>query len=74
MTKLREKIGTLKSLTRYLIFSFCIIILYTICEFITSLLTGISHETLTTCLYGFFGTEIALCGFIKIFKIKKEDI
>jgi hypothetical protein len=48
--------------------------LYSIFEFIFSIIYGFSHDTLTTCIYAFFGTEIASCGLIKIFKIKGQVI
>lgn len=73
MNVLRKRIGTIKDLTKYVIFSIAVIIIYTITEFIVSTLTGISHDTLTTCVYGFFGGEIVLCAMIKIFKLKKEE-
>jgi len=60
-------------LANYIIFSIFIILIYSIVEFIFSITTGISHETLTTCVYAFFGTEIASCAFIKVYKIKKES-
>lgn len=68
-----KKVGTIKDLTKYVILSIGIIILYTFAEFITSTVTGVHHDTLTVALYGFFGTEIALCGFIKIFKIRRGE-
>lgn len=67
-----NKIGTIKDLTKYVVFSITIVILYTIAEFIVSTITGISHEVLTGCVYGFFAGEICLCGLIKIFKIRRE--
>jgi len=60
-------------LANYIIFSIVVILLYSIAEFICSILTGISHETLTTCVYAFFGTEIASCAFIKVYKIRHES-
>lgn len=60
-------------LANYIVFSIVIILIYSISEFIFSTLTGVSHETLTTCLYAFFGTEIASCAFIKVYKIKNAD-
>jgi len=60
-------------LATYIVFSIVVIIIYSIVEFIFSITTGISHETLTTCVYAFFGTEIASCAFIKVYKIKKES-
>lgn len=67
-----KKIGTIKDLTRYVVFSIAICILYTIVEFTVSTMTGIHHEVLTGCVYGFFGGEIVLCGLIKIFKLRRE--
>lgn len=69
---MKKTIGTIKDLTKYVIFSISVIILYTIVEFIVSTLTGISHDTLTTCVYGFFGGEIVLCAIIKIFKLRRD--
>lgn len=67
-----KRIGTLKDLTKYVIFSIGVVIIYTIAEFVLSTITGVSHDTLSTCVYGFFGGEIVLCGMIKIFKLKRE--
>lgn len=69
-----KKIGTLKDLTKYVIVSIVIVIIYSIAEFITSTITGISHDTLTTCIYAFFGGEIVTCGLIKIFKLRRNDV
>ena len=59
-------------LANYIVFSIIIILLYSIAEFVFSTITGVSHETLTTCVYAFFGTEIASCAFIKVYKLKQE--
>lgn len=67
-----KRIGSLKDLTKYVVFSIVTVILYTLAEFITSTITGISHDTLTGCVYAFFGGEIVTCGFIKIFKLRRE--
>jgi hypothetical protein len=53
-------------LTSYLLFSFAVVLIYTILEFAVSTITGISHDTITTCIFAFFGTEIGACAFIKI--------
>lgn len=63
---------SLPGLDKYIIFSFTVMIIYTIFEFVFSTITGISHDTLTTCLYGAFGGELLLCAMIKRFKLKKE--
>ena len=62
-----------RSLTLYVIFSISILIVYTIVEMIISTISGVSHDTLTTCFYSCFGGEILCCALIKIFKLKKED-
>lgn len=64
-----------RSLTLYVVFSILVVLIYTIVELIVSTISGISHDTLTTCVYGFFAGEVVVCGLIKIFKLKtaKED-
>ena len=66
-----KKFNSLKNLTKAVTISIIIVIIYSISEFISGCL-GASHEVLTGCVFGLFGTELAACGFIKIFKIKKE--
>lgn len=61
-----------KSLTKYIVFSIVVILVYTIAEFITASITQVSHDTLTTCFYACFGGEILSCALIKIFKLKRE--
>ena len=58
------------SLTKYVVFSITILLLYTIAELIISITTGQSNDTLTTCLFATFGGEILSCALIKIFKLK----
>lgn len=61
------------SLTKFIVFSFAVLLLYTVVEFIFSTITGISHDTLTTCLYACFGGEVLACALIKVFKLKEEN-
>jgi hypothetical protein len=61
------------TLTEYLVFSFAVVLVYTVTEFVVSTLTGVSHDTVTTCIFAFFGTEIGACAFIKIAGRKKEN-
>jgi hypothetical protein len=68
-----KKFNSQKTLTKFVMVSLFIIILYTIAEFVCSLITGVFHDVLTGCMFTLFGAEIAACGFIKIFKIKKEE-
>lgn len=67
-----QKKRQLPALDKYIIFSFAVMILYTIMEFVVSSMTGISHDTLTTCLYGAFGGELLLCAMIKRLKLRRE--
>lgn len=61
------------SLTKYMIFSIGFVVVYTVTEFVVSTKTGVSHDVLTGCVYGFFGGEVVTCGLIKIFKLKEES-
>lgn len=67
-----RKFNSQKTLTKFVIISLIIVIIYSACEFIFSIITGVSHDILTGCIFALFGTEIATCGFIKIFKLKEE--
>ena len=67
-----RRFGTIKDLTKYVMFSIAVVIVYSIAEFIVSTITGVHHEVLTGCVYGFFGGELVLTAFLKIFKIRKE--
>ena len=67
--KPRRKLATLD---KYVIFSITTTLVYTIAEFVTSTITGLSHDTLSTCVYGFFAGEIVVAGLIKIFKLRRE--
>ena len=60
------------SLTKYVVFSITILLLYTIAELIISITTEQSNDTLTTCLFATFGGEILSCALSKIFKLKGE--
>lgn len=64
----------LSDIDKYLIFSFAVIILYTITAIIFQWVTGIELSTsLTVGVYGFFGGEITLLAMIKRLKLKKEE-
>jgi len=69
MKKLKLHIKKLPGLDKYVIFSIVFTIAYTIFEFICTLVTSISHDVLTECVYRFFAGEVIVCGLIKIFKI-----
>jgi hypothetical protein len=67
------KLKKLNGLDKYIIFSFTVMIIYTIVELIISSITTITHDTLTTCLYGAFGGELLLCAMIKRLKLKRGN-
>ena len=62
-----------KALTLYVVFSISVLIIYTITEQVLTSIYGISHDTLTTCIFSAFGGEILACALIKIFKLKSND-
>lgn len=61
------------SLTKYVVFSISVLIVYVIAEMIVSTVTGVSHPDLTTLIGSTFGGEILFCALIKIFKLKEEN-
>lgn len=65
--------NNLPSLTVYVMFSIAAVIVYTIVEQVLSTVTGVQHDTLTTCFYACFGGEILACALIKIFKLKEGN-
>ena len=67
-----SKAKKLAKLTKFLLGSIAIILIYSVLEFIYSIRTGMTHDTLTTCIFAFFGTELASCTLVKIFNIIKE--
>ena len=66
-----QKKRELPDLDKYIIFSFAVMLIYTIFEFIFSTITGVAHDTLTTCLYSAFGGELLMCALIKRLKLKR---
>ncbi len=73
MSKIKRYFKHMPSLTKFIIFSFAVILVYTVVELILSTAFSISHDTLTTCLYACFGGEVLSCALIKVFKLKGED-
>lgn len=61
------------SLTKYVMFSIGVLLLYTMAEFTFAITAKTAHDTLTTCFYGCFGGEILACALIKIFKLRGEN-
>lgn len=67
----RCKAKKLNDLDKFIIFSFAVMLGYTAAEFVVSTITGVSHDTLTTCLYAAFGGELLLCALIKKYKLRR---
>ena len=56
----------------YLIISILLLLIYTVVDRFILVVYGMSSDTLTTCFFGFFGTEIASCCIIKSLNIRNE--
>jgi len=67
-----QKRKQLPDLDKYIIFSFSVMLVYTVSEFVVSTITGVAHETLTVSLYGAFGGELLLCAMIKRLKLRRN--
>ena len=61
------------SLTKYVVFSITVLLVYVVAEMIVSTVTGVSHPDLSTLIGSTFGGEILFCALIKIFKLKEEN-
>ena len=68
-----QKRKQLPDLDKYIIFSFAVMLVYTVSELVLSTITGISHDTLTTCLFAAFGGELLMCAMIKRLKLRRND-
>jgi hypothetical protein len=73
LQSLKKERPKISALDKYVIFSITILLVFCIAEFITSSITGQTHDTLTTCFFACFGGEILSCALIKIFKLKGEN-
>lgn len=63
----------MKSLTIFVISCLMFVVLYVIVAIIVQCVTkNALSDSLTMGVFGLFGTELAVSGFIKIFKIRKE--
>ena len=63
----------LSALDKYVIFSFSMLIIFTIAEIVLQAITGTSQDTLITCFFSCFGGELFLCAMIKRLKLKRGD-
>lgn len=71
--RIRNQTGRESSLTKYVIFSIVVLMLYYVIEFILSSTTGVSHDTITVSITATFGGEILSCALIKVFKLRRRD-
>lgn len=62
-----------RSLSRYVVFSITMIILYTTLSLVFAWFGKTIPEEVTTGFYSVFGGEILLCCLIKLFKLKGES-
>lgn len=63
----------MKSLTKFIVFSISMVILYTIIVTILTAITGNDFSTLYSIFCAIFGGEILSCALIKIFKLREEN-
>lgn len=72
MNRKTTKRCTTRSLTRYVVFSISVLVLYTITALYFLWLEKPLDPDLTQGVFGFFGGEIVVCGLIKLLKLKTE--
>lgn len=70
--KIKAKFKNISSLGVYVTFSILTLIIYTIISQYLAVNYDKILDTLTTCVFGFFGGEVVTCGLIKIFKLKES--
>lgn len=69
--KITSKPG-MPSLTKFVIFSFIMTIVFTIVVIVSAWWDHEISDTLITCFFAIFGGEVLTCALIKIFKLKEE--
>lgn len=70
--KPKRRRSVTRSLTRYVVFSIAMLLIYTAIALYFLWLEKPLDSDLTTGVFGFFGGEIVMCGLIKLFKLKGE--
>ncbi len=64
----------MKSLTAFVVACILIVIMYVIIAIAVQVITGMQlPDSLNVGMFGLFGSELAVSGFIKIFKIRKGE-
>ena len=61
---------TTKSLTKYVVFSITMLVIYTIVAMLFLWFEKPLDAEISTGVYSFFGGEVVLCCLIKLFKLK----
>ena len=73
MKQIKKALFGARDLTKFIIFSFAMTILYTVIAIVFQAVTGETlSDTLTTCYFSLWGGEVLSCALIKVFKLKKE--
>lgn len=68
----KKKLKKLNDLDKYLIFSFTVLILFTIAILVLYFFTHDEPAVLVGCFFTAFGGEVLLCARIKKYKLHKE--
>jgi archaellum biogenesis protein FlaJ (TadC family) len=75
-TKLKKELKSrrkLKGLDKYLVFSFAMLIIFTVAQTVITAVTGVEQSTLITSYFAAFGGEVLMCALIKRLKLKNES-
>lgn len=73
MKQIKKALFGARDLTKFIIFSFAMTIIYTVIAIVFQGITGETlSDTLTTCFFAVYGGEVLSCALIKVFKLKKE--
>ena len=74
MRTVKKALFSARDLTKFIIFSFAMTIIYTVIAILFQAIKGEPlSETLTTCYFAVYGGEVLSCALIKVFKLKKEN-
>lgn len=69
---MKRKKKKLSGLDKYLVFSFCVLLIYTVVSLVLFAFTMTEPTTLTVAFFGTFGGEVFMCALIKSLKLRKE--
>ena len=70
---IKKKKKRIRALDKNVIFSFTVLLIYTVAQTIVTIKTGVESSTLTTCFFAAFGGEVLMCALIKRLKLKNES-